>query len=385
MRRLLRPRYVVPLSVLVAAGGAAVYLLVFARAVPEARELRSFVHSHPRVPVVFTSRTEPASFQAAAPEGEGFTYPGTIPWAAAEGRLRLLDADGKVYELTWGRELPDGGTLVDVMSPSVSLDGTRVLFAGRKAAPDPGRWRIYEVGVDGRNLRPRTGGPDDPGCVELPPMRYAADGSALPPDERKRVDYDDVDPTDRGEGFVFASSRLPDFGRDHARRATQLWAWNAGEPRPWSLTANRNNDRWPFLTFAERLVVFSLWSRNREAVTEDASDIRPVGTAGTYATSATDLWVGSRVNLGGTQFGFVVKIPDPVWRPRPLFNGRVAFMTAHPAGGGRLRLAQADWGYLRVAPSALAAGGRLPDQVGGTLQYAPDRDDQDREMTAGCP
>src|SRR5205807_1852715 len=82
---------------------------------------------------------------AAAPEGEGFTYPGTIPWAAKEGRLRLLQTDGKVYELTWGRELPDGGTLVDVMSPSVSLDGERILFAGRKAPPDPGRWRIYEV------------------------------------------------------------------------------------------------------------------------------------------------------------------------------------------------------------------------------------------------
>jgi hypothetical protein len=371
---------------LVVTAGAAIYLVFFfGMGVPEARDLQAAVHSHPPFPVVFTSRTEPASFQAPAPEGEGFIYPGTIPWAAAEGRLRLLDTDGKVYELTWGRELPDGGTLIDVMSPSVSVDGKRVLFAGRKAPPDPGRWRIYEVGVDGRRLRPLTGGPDDPGCVALPPMRYAPDGSLLEPDERKRLDYDDVDPLDTGAAFVFASSRLPDFGRDHSRRATQLWSWTHGADKPWMLTANRNNDRWPFLTLAERLLIYSLWSRNREAVTEDGMDIRPVGTPGTYATGPTDLWVGARINLGATQFGFSVKIPEPVWRPRALFNGRVAFMTAHPAGNGRLRLAQADWGYLRVAPSSLANGSHLPAQVGGTLLYAPDRDDQDRELTMGCP
>jgi hypothetical protein len=61
------------------------------RVVPEARELGSFVATPPSVPVVFTSRTEFTSFRAAADEGEGFTYPGMIPWAAREGRLRLLE------------------------------------------------------------------------------------------------------------------------------------------------------------------------------------------------------------------------------------------------------------------------------------------------------
>ncbi|HVK13246.1 MAG TPA: hypothetical protein VM597_31120, partial [Gemmataceae bacterium] len=337
------------------------------------------------MPVVFTSRSSPASFQAPAPEAEGFTYPGTIPWAAEEGRLRLLDPDGKVFELTWGRELPDGGTLIDVMSPSVSVDGQRILFAGRKAAPDPGRWRVYEVGIDGRGLKQLTGGPDDPGCVDLPPMRYAADGSIMSDDERKRLDYDDVDPLDTGPAFVFASSRLPDLGPDHARRATQLWSWTRGAEKPWTLTANRNNDRWPFLTLAERLVIFSLWSRNREAVTEGGKDIRPVREGGTFATAPTDQWTGGRINLNATQFGFSVKPTEPVWRPRALFNGRVTYMTPHPAGAGRLRLAQADWGYLRAAPSSLAVGTQMPTQVGGTLLYAPDRDDKDRDLSMGCP
>lgn len=373
-------------TLLAAAGGIVYYVFFAGMGVKEADDLRQFVHSPPSHPIVFTSRSEPASFVAPAPEAEGFTYPGTVPWAAAEGRLRLLDTDGKVYELTWGRELPDGGTLIDVMSPSVSLDGKRILFAGRKAPPDPGRWRIYEIGVDGRGLRQLTGGPDDPGCILLPPMRYAADGSLLPPDERKRTDYDDVDPTDQGNSLVFASSRLPDLGRDHSRRATQIWIWPTGKSEPTPLTANRNNDRWPFVTFQSNIIVFSLWSRNREAVTADGSDIRPVSLGGTYATRPTDQWMGARIFPVGTQFGYAVKIPEPVWRPRALFNGRLAFMTAHPAGGGRLRLAQADWGYMRAAPSSLAADSRLPNQAGGgSLRYGPDRDWEGRELTAGCP
>jgi hypothetical protein len=365
--------------------GIAIYMLFCGMGVEEANDLQQFVHKTPQYPIVFTSRTEPASFVAPAPEAEGFTYPGTIPWAAAEGRLRLLETDGKVYELTWGRELPDGGTLIDVMSPTISLNAKRILFAGRKASPDPGRWRIYEIGIDGRGLRQVTGGPDDPGCILLPPMRYAADGSILPDEERKRIDYDDVDPVDQGKSVVFSSSRLPDLGRDHSRRATQIWIWPNGKSAPRPLTANRNNDRWPFLTFQNNSVVFSLWSRNREAVTADGSDVRPVSLGGTFATRPTDQWMGARVFPVGTQFGYSVKVPEPVWRQRPLFNGRLAFMTAHPAGDGRLRLAQADWGYMRNAPSSLAAESQMPNQTGGVLQYAPDRDADGRELTMGCP
>jgi hypothetical protein len=382
------------LNYLKVAAGAALLLFIavsvvcwqlLGMGVSEARGLRSSVHSHPAVPIVFTSRSEPASLQAAPPEADGFAYPGTIPWAAAEGRLRLLDTDGKVYELTWGRELWDGSTLIDVMSPSITLDGKRILFAGRKAPPDPGRWRIYEVGVDGRGLRQVTGLPDDPGCVLAPPMRYAADGSQLPMEERKRLDYDDVDPVDQALSIVFTSSRLPDLGKDHTRRATQIWIWPTGQNSPYPLTANRNSDRWPFLTFAQDILVFSMWSRNREAVTEDLTDIRPVTPGEKFATAPTDQWMAGRVTATGVQFGYAIKAPEPVWRPRPLFNGKLAYMTTHPSGGGRLRLAQADWGYLRTAPSSLAVGSHLPTQVGGSLIYAADHDADGRELTMGCP
>jgi hypothetical protein len=353
--------------------------------VPEARELAQFVRSKPAARIVFTSRTAPTNLEAPAPQADGFHYPGTIPWAARSGRLRLLDTDGKVYELTWGRLLPDGSTLIDVMSPSVSLDGTRILFAGRKSAPDPGRWRIYEVSTTGAGLKPLTGSADDVGCVASPPLRYASDGSRLAEEDRRRLDYDDVDPIDLGpSGFAFASSRLPDLGRDHARRATQIWKWAPGAPAPSPLTANRNNDRWPVLVAQDR-ILFSQWSRNREAVTADFSEVRPISAGGHFATEAPDHWVANWVMPNGAQFGFGVKCPEPVWRPRPLFNGRLVFMTQTPEHAGRMRLAQVDWGYLRSAPSSLVPGASIPDRFGGTLLFGPERDAEGRELTAGSP
>jgi hypothetical protein len=120
---------------------------------PESGDVRlgAFVHARPPVRIVFTSRTEPASFRAAAPSGTGFAYPGQPLWQAREGRLRLLTPRGAVHELTWGKSLPDGGTLIDVMSPSLSMDATKILFAGRRA-DGHGRFRIYEIGIDGQGL-----------------------------------------------------------------------------------------------------------------------------------------------------------------------------------------------------------------------------------------
>src|SRR5438105_5174153 len=172
MRVPLRRRWLPAAGLLVvalAAAGSAGYW-VFLRPDPGDPRLAAFVRGRPPGPVVCPARSEPASLEAAAPDGGGFRYPGTRPWAAREGRLRLLTPRGTVHELTWGKPLPDGDVLIDVMSPSVSLDGKRILFAGRKGTSH-GRFRLYEVGIDGRGLRPLTGGPSDEGCVALPPMR----------------------------------------------------------------------------------------------------------------------------------------------------------------------------------------------------------------------
>jgi hypothetical protein len=375
-----------------AAGGAGLAWVFWPR--PGDPGLRGFVYWAPPVPVVFTSRSEPASFQAAAPEGTGHVWPGQPPWQAREGRLRLLTTAGAVVELTWGRPLPDGGTLIDVLSPSVSAGGKWVVFAGRRG-DDHGRFRLYEVGLDGQGLRSLTGGADDPGCTELPPLRYRsqadqAAGRRMPDEERRRVDYDDVDPVYLPDGqVVFASSRTPDLGRGHARRSTQLWVLDPRGGTRARLTNNRNNDRWPFVMLSNYLL-FSLWSRNTEVITADRRDVRPYEPGLACATRPTDAWFGGGVLPDGTRLGVVVKPHLPVWRPRPLFNGRIVFMTAEGGwSAGRtpaqLRVAQVDDGVIHAVPSARAAGQELPTAGDYVVRYGPARDEEGQSLSLATP
>ncbi len=361
--------------------------------------LTPFVRGMPPLPVVFTSRTEPMSFRAGAAVGDyagaGVRGNGQPQWQAREGRLRVLTPSGRVRELTWGKTLPDGGTLVDVQSPSVTADGRTVVFAGRRADADGGRFRIYAVNLDGSELRPLTGGADDTGCVSVPPLRFAADGSFLPDDARKRLDYDDTDPVLLPNGtLVFASSRLPDLGgRD--RRATQIWIREGGKPAR-TLTANRANDRWPTIT-VDYFLLFSVWSKQDEVISADGTGLVRHDPPAAGLTAPTDRWMAARIAPSAEQFAIGVKATDPVWRPRPLCDGTVAFMS--PASGrptpftaanefpetGPLRVAAAPLGLLASSPSSLAAGTSFPESAESGVRWAPATTADGRRWSLATP
>ena len=302
----------------------------------------------------------------------------------------MLTPRGEVHELTWGRPLPDGGALIDVMGPSLSLDGNTILFAGRRG-DDHGHFRLYEVGIDGQGLRPVTGGPSDAGCTAVPPMRFAADGrTPLVDEERKRVDFDDVDPIylDHTNAVIaFASSRTPDLGRGHARRATNLWVKHRIGGQQFPLSANRYNDRWPYLLTSGYLA-FSLWSHNQEVIAADERSIQPSEPGVVGATAPVDAWQGALAHPTGSLFGALVKPHVPVWRPRPLFNGRLVFMTtfdyAHfdpdAADLPALQVVQAEAGLLHSAPSSLPVGVPLPAQKDYRLTPAPTTDSAGRRL-----
>jgi len=383
--------------VTLAAGAAAVGGYVLLQDFGDPR-LTAFAAGGLDSPVVFTSRSEPMSLRAAtargdrAPDGATLSGTGQPQWQAREGRLRLLTTGGRVKELTWGKTLPDSGTLIDVMSPSVSPDGTTVAFAGRQAG---GRFRLYAVDLDGGNLRPLTGTPDDPGCAAVPPLRFGTDGARLPDAERRRLDYDDVDPTLLPDGTVFfASSRTPDLGgRD--RRATQIWLRPPGQP-PRQHTASRANDRWPVVT-PSLAVLFTLWSRQDEVVSADGTGLVRHDPPAAGLTAPADRWVGVSVTASSESFGQAVKVAPPVWRVRPTFGPNLAFMTPAPGQptpftpanespeGGPLRVAQAKAGQVSSAPSSLAADGVYPELAEPPVVYAPATTPDGRRWSLATP
>ncbi|NBO93564.1 MAG: hypothetical protein EBV06_14820 [Planctomycetia bacterium] len=342
----------------------------------------------PPVPIVFTSRTDPASFLAAAPEGEGFHYPGQRLWAAREGRLRLLTPAGQVIELTWQKPLPDGDTLIDVMSPSVTLDGRRILFSGRRQKDGHGRFRLYQVGLDGRGLQPLTGGPTDTGCEAVPPLRWDAAGQVMSDTARKQLDYDDVDPVQLNDAegrILFVSSRSPDLGRDHARRSTTLWLLGPdGLKQP--AGGNRNNDRWPYL-LKSGYTSFTSWSRNREVLWADRKDVAPFRTEESSLTRPTDLWQTLFTQIPGGHFGLLAKLDLPTWRTRPLFANRLVFMTTRRKaildGTDPLTVAQVIPGSITHSPSSQAGSPIATETV--AICLGPTSDAKGRPLWLATP
>jgi len=363
--------------------------------------LGTFVKSKPPVPIVFTSRSEPTSFRAAADvgdyttEGIGARGVGQPQWQARDGRLRILATSGRVRELTWGQPLPDGGTLTDVMSPSVSPDGKSIVFAGRRTGMHGARFRLYVVGIDGSGLQALTGDADDTGCVRVPPLRFDSMGDRLADDKRRALDYDDIDPTTLPDRtLIFASSRQPDTGGCD-RRSTQIWVREAGQaPRP--LTASRANDRWPFVA-VDRSILFSLWSRQDEVISTDGTGLVRHSPPRAETTAPTDRWLGATITPSAESFSQLLKPRQPVWRPRPLTSGKIVFMTVPPEApapfsslnehpeAGRLAVAQAPQGYVTSAPSSLGTGGELPEVAESELKWLHADDGDGSPMSLATP
>ncbi len=166
--------------------------------------------------------------------------------------------------------------------------------------------------------------------------------------------------------------------------------WNLhADGRKQPASGNRNNDRWPFL-LSSGYTAFSLWSRNREVITDDRGDLRPYSPGMACASQPTDTWLGAFTQIPGGHFGMLVKPAFPVWRPRPLFVNRITFMTTFASPGAYgdtppLSVVQVPPGMLANVPSARSHDNPLPRSEPIAIRRGPDHDSDGRPLWLATP
>jgi hypothetical protein len=311
--------------------------------------------------IVFVSR-DPVS-------GEPEAIPGLGPHRRAEitgGRLLVRERDGRL------RELVSRDAFIDVSDPSVSPAARRIAFAG-VTRPD-GNWRIWVVGLDGRDLRQVTfdgDGGEEP--ARIPP------GSAA-------TRFDDLDPcwTDDST-LVFASTRLPQRAQYADVPVTNLYMTCLSrapgrECTPRRITAERNGAEEPAMDWTTGRLLFSRWWFNRHRAADTAFGLT-TDPAAAIARDTVNLWqamemspVAQRPRLAAGDLR--TRRGTMGYQPAVLADGSIAAVYAanlglspRPGGTGIHVLPRRFARALRLAGAIVS--GRAGDAYGGTEGLAP--------------
>lgn len=232
------------------------------------------------VPILFVSRQIPERGTVYWDQAKGM--PGVGPFSrfelAAPGRLLVLEPDGTPRILIDGAN-PTAASLnlIDVSAPSISYDGTTVLFAGIPAGEyepgymtNPGAWRIYQIGIDGNGLKQLTFSDQDD--LDLSQFGVLADTFRA---------YDDTDPVWLPDGrIVFASTRWPAYGQYGGARTTNLFVMDADGGNMHRITSERNSAERPLVDPLTGQIVYSRWWRNFRVPTNDLQTVSSTSFAG---------------------------------------------------------------------------------------------------------
>jgi hypothetical protein len=165
---------------------------------------------------------------------------------APGSKLVRRDSDGSLFVY----ETPG---LIDLQSPDVSFDGTKIVFAGATTlVPDTADsgWRIYEIKVDGSGFRQLT---FSDRAITIP----AADHFL---NQRTYGTYDDLFPAYLADGrIVLVSTRYPARAHYDSRRVTNLYVMNGDGSDLHRITSERSGILHPTPLPDGRIVATRWW------------------------------------------------------------------------------------------------------------------------------
>ncbi len=323
-----------------------------------------------RPPILFVSRNASPASAPGVTAGQGPLGRTLTPG----GTLLVLEPDGRVRPF-----LREDSGFFDVCDPSVSFDGSRVLFA---AAEKPGgAFRIYLVDADGTHVRPVTGNDSTATGAAADPAGVAAHGHAPGPaaGSAAAARFDDLDPCWLPDGrIVFASTR---FGMEDQVRGgpvTNLYVIHADGTSLQRITTDRNGAEEPAVDPVTGRVIYSRWWFNPYMAGASAPITTDPGEAA--PGDRVDLWQTVSVTPDGDAVRLAAGNPllraeQMVYQAAPAANGAVFGINAAGAalfpepGATRLVAFDAPIGPLRaLTPPGRAASPAFLDD--GTLLFS---------------
>lgn len=230
-------------------------------------------------PIVFVSRKSLS----------GNKIPGFGPAlrsAPVGGSLILRRSSGSIHTLV-GSEVADAqARLFDVADPRVSWDAKRIVFSGL-THPDSS-WRLFEIGIDGRNFR------------QITRSDRVIDLSQFGDARNRFASYDDLDPCYMPDGrIVFSSTRFPAIAQLGELPATNLFVVNPDGSRLHRITTERNGADQPTIDPLTGRIVYARWWLNIDRpsnVTRDGISREPEQMVN---SDAANIWQAVTVTPDG--------------------------------------------------------------------------------------
>ena len=267
-------------------------------------------------PVVFVARNIQPNGNVFYPASS--LLPGMGPFSRFKvvgGRLIIRESNGVIRVLVDSTMNFNGTHIVDVCSPCVFWDTSRIVFAGVEH-PDSS-WRIYEIHSDGTSFRKIT--------YTNRPLNLSQFGKIA----NMFIRYDDIDPCYLPDGRIcFASDHYPSLTEYYGERTTNLYIMNPDGTDIHRITSERNGAEKPTIDPQTGKIVYARYWFNFDRPSRFTWNGLTRDSALAMNNDQSNIWEAATIRPDGDGLGLYAGAANnkkglSSYRPRVMSNGNL--------------------------------------------------------------